>query len=178
MTISRREFVGLAGGIAVWLAASPAELKSASTSTDTQPFRALSPEQARTFEAFAAQVIPSEPGSPGAREANVVRFADNALSSFASDQRAAFLKALAVLPAGFATMPSARQVAAMRAMDKSKHEAFEILRAPVLAGMFANPEYGGNANKAGWRLIGFEDRFSWQPPFGFYDTPAEMARRD
>jgi hypothetical protein len=36
--------------------------------------------------------------------------------------------------------------------------------------MFADPAYGGNSDKVGWKLIGFEDRFAWQPPFGEYDV--------
>ena len=39
----------------------------------------------------------------------------------------------------------------------------------VLAGMLAFPEYGGNYNKIGWKWIGFDDRFSWAAPFGWYD---------
>ncbi len=35
--------------------------------------------------------------------------------------------------------------------------------------MFALPSYGGNRDKAGWHLIGFDDRHFWQPPFGYYD---------
>jgi hypothetical protein len=35
--------------------------------------------------------------------------------------------------------------------------------------MFAMPSYGGNRDKLGWALIGFQDRHSWQPPFGYYD---------
>jgi hypothetical protein len=31
------------------------------------------------------------------------------------------------------------------------------------------PKYGGNHDKAGWKLLGFEDRHVWQPPFGYYD---------
>jgi hypothetical protein len=35
--------------------------------------------------------------------------------------------------------------------------------------MFALPGYGGNRDAAGWKLIGFEDRHVFQPPFGHYD---------
>ena len=38
------------------------------------------------------------------------------------------------------------------------------------AGMFAMPSRGGNRNKAGWKLIGFKDQFSWASPYGWYDT--------
>ena len=31
------------------------------------------------------------------------------------------------------------------------------------------PAYGGNRDGVGWKLIGFEDRHVFQPPFGYYD---------
>jgi len=54
-------------------------------------------------------------------------------------------------------------------LEKDKHPFFDALRGATIAGMFANPEYGGNHDKAGWKLIGFDDRFSWAEPFGWYD---------
>ena len=30
--------------------------------------------------------------------------------------------------------------------------------------------YGGNRDRVGWKLIGFEDRMAYQPPFGYYDA--------
>jgi hypothetical protein len=30
----------------------------------------------------------------------------------------------------------------------------------------------------GWKLVGFNDRFFWQEPFGFYDQPSEVSHRD
>ncbi|MEO5817232.1 MAG: gluconate 2-dehydrogenase subunit 3 family protein [Gemmatimonadaceae bacterium] len=184
-SLSRRRFVGLAGGVAVWFAAAPSHSHVVS---DTPMHRAerygiLTAEQAATFDAFASQVIPSEPGSPGAREAKVTHFADNGLASFAKDQRPDFGKALAALDAGagatgFASLTPARQVEVMREFERTNRGAFETLRAPVIAGMFANPSYGGNAGKVGWKLIGFEDRFSWQAPFGYYDQLAEAKRRE
>jgi gluconate 2-dehydrogenase gamma chain len=190
--LSRRHFLGVAGSLAVWLAASPADLLAASAD-DTlgaapPRLRVLTASQAASFDAFAAQIIPSEPGSPGAREANVTRFADNALASFAAEQRPAFTKALAALDAGaatlvpgaagFAALTAPQQITVLRTMDKADHDAFETLRIPVLAGMFANPSYGGNAGKVGWKLIGFEDRFFWAPPFGFYDRDEEVQRHE
>jgi hypothetical protein len=53
---------------------------------------------------------------------------------------------------------------------------FALLRYLVAAGMFSDPSYGGNRDRAGWALLGFEDRFAWQPPFGFYDRDAHGAR--
>jgi gluconate 2-dehydrogenase gamma chain len=180
--LSRRRFLGVAGGVAAWLVAVPPDL-FASSAEPTRGYKVLTFEQAATFDAFAAQVIPSEPGSPGAREANVTQFADNGLAGFAKEQRPEFEKALAALSAhsgatSFATMTSTRQIEVMRGFDQANHAAFEVLRAPVIAGMFANPSYGGNAGKVGWKLLGFEDRFFWQEPFGYYDQPAEAKRRE
>ena len=36
--------------------------------------------------------------------------------------------------------------------------------------MFALPEYGGNQNLVGDKLIGFEDHLGWTTPFGHYDA--------
>jgi hypothetical protein len=41
--------------------------------------------------------------------------------------------------------------------------------------MFASPKHGGNFNKAGWKLIGFEDTLNFKPPFGYYDAAALKA---
>jgi len=46
---------------------------------------------------------------------------------------------------------------------------FLLLRRLTMVGVLADPTYGGNTDKGGWRAIGFEDRFVWQPPFGAYD---------
>jgi gluconate 2-dehydrogenase gamma chain len=40
----------------------------------------------------------------------------------------------------------------------------------TMVGMFSLPSYGGNIEKIGWRLIGFDDSHVWQPPFGYYDA--------
>jgi hypothetical protein len=47
---------------------------------------------------------------------------------------------------------------------------FELLRTHTLYGFLGNPSYGGNRDRAGWKLIGFEDRMAYQPPFGYYDA--------
>jgi len=184
--LSRRRFLGVAGGVAAWLVAAPPDLFAtidAAPAEGAGRYKVLNTAQVTAFDAFAAQVIPSEPGSPGAREARVTLFADRALAGFAREQRPDFEKALAALnlragKGGFAALTSTRQIEVMREMDRADHGAFETLRAPVIAGMFANPSYGGNAGKAGWNLLGFKDQFSWQEPFGFYDQRAEISNRD
>ena len=140
--------------------------------------RALSAEQTRDLEALTALIIPTD-DTPGAREARVVDFITRGLGSFAADQRALFERGLADLnrraaardPAGkaFADFGVQAQQTMAQELETEKSEFFEAVRVATIAGFFANPEYGGNAGKAGWRLIGFEDKFGWQPPFGYYD---------
>jgi gluconate 2-dehydrogenase gamma chain len=188
MTTSRRAFLGTIGGAgAVWLTASWAERLeaggyAAQVSDDPRPpFVNLSAADAADLEAMAAQIIPTD-DTPGAREARVIYFIDRALGTFARAEKPALEKGLAALrlqvarmyprprPApAFAALDGTRQLAVMRIMEKSHPEFFGAVRQATIAGMFSNPEYGGNHQKSGWKLIGFEDRFSWQAPFGWYD---------
>jgi gluconate 2-dehydrogenase gamma chain len=153
----------------------------------------LTPAQAADIDAASSQIIPSD-DTPGAHEAGVVYFFDKSLATWAADQRPGFLAGLDELhrragaagptqagatrsanvpqAATFARLSGDQQREVLTAMEKDKHPFFFMLRGATVTGMFANPEYGGNADKAGWKLIGFDDRFSWAPPFGWYDANA------
>ena len=129
---------------------------------------------------MAAQIIPTDE-TPGAREAHVVYFMDQALATYAKQRREPVTKGLTELRSrtakmfrakSFASLNSAQQITLLTALEKEKSPFFEEIRAATIAGMFANPEYGGNTNKLGWKMIGFDDRFSWGPPFGWYDRDA------
>lgn len=125
------------------------------------------------LEAFTAILIPTD-DTPGAREARVVDFIDRALTSFAADQRALFETGLADLnaragAAGFPALPAADAIALLAALEAEGSPFFEAVRVATITGYLANPEYGGNAGKVGWQAIGFDDRFVWSAPFGWYD---------
>jgi gluconate 2-dehydrogenase gamma chain len=181
--ISRRLFLMQSGAglSAAWLAARWPDITAAAQHAHQAQHAAapskldfFTPEQAVEIEAAAAQIIPSD-DSPGAREARVIYFIDRALTTFDSDQQPLYKKGLAVLQARarragkakFSEMDSARQVAALKQIEKSPF--FQQLRTHTIMGFLANPEYGGNHQQAGWKHIGFEDHFSFAPPFGFYD---------
>ena len=130
------------------------------------------------MRAFAAQIIPSDDGSPGAEEAGAVHFVDHALGmpSFAASvpvirNGLADLDARArAIDAGktFATLSGGQQVALMRTIE---HEPFfTAARALVVIGTFADPSYGGNKDGAGWMMIGVDRRPSYSAPFGWYDA--------
>jgi gluconate 2-dehydrogenase gamma chain len=184
--LSRRSFLATVGGsaAAIWFTAEAKDLIAAgahAAQSARPPFQVLSAADALDLEAATSQIMPTD-DTPGAREARVVYFIDKSLATFAADQRDTFSKGVQELRAraakqqrgakSFAALSDANQHAVLDAMQKAKHPFFTALRNATLAGMFANPEYGGNFEKTGWKLIGFNDQFSWAAPFGWYDRNA------
>lgn len=146
-------------------------------------FEFFSPEQAVEIEAMAAQIIPSD-DTPGAREARIIYFIDRALTTFDRDKQALYTQGLKDLQAQtrelfpnanrFSDLTPAQQIQVLKAIEKT--EFFELVRYHTIVGFLANPEYGGNHNKIGWKLIGFEDTFYFEPPFGFYDRDYKQGQ--
>jgi gluconate 2-dehydrogenase gamma chain len=146
----------------------------------------LSEAEAADIEAVAAHIIPTD-DTPGAREAGVVYFIDRALATFlsqlASDYRAQLAQFQATFHArhpattSFASLPAEQQIEYLQAVDRTPF--FDTTRLLTLLGMFSMPSHGGNRNGVGWKLIGFEDRHFFRPPFGYYDRgyPGFVADR-
>jgi gluconate 2-dehydrogenase gamma chain len=183
--LSRRNFVAAvgSGAAAVWLTAEARVLfaagaRAAAAAQAQTPFKVLTTDQVADLDAATSRIIPSD-GSPGAREANVVRFIDESLAGWAKGQRedvnklVVELRRLAAVKhkgaKSFAALTAAEQDAVIATMEKAKGPHFWDLRGMAISGMFADPKYGGNANKSGWKLLGFDDQFSWAAPFGWYD---------
>jgi gluconate 2-dehydrogenase gamma chain len=182
---TRRGFLGTvsAGVGGAWVAANwPAIASAASHAANavaargTVRFRSLSPEDAVELEAMTVRILPSDDG-PGAREAGAIYFIDRALETFLRDQRPLVTSGLVGLGAAvaarhpgissFSALSPAEQDDMLRAIEGG--DFFALVRRATIAGFLANPSYGGNRDTVGWRWIGFEDRFVWQPPFGYYD---------
>lgn len=183
--IARRQFLqeSATAITAVWLTAAlggaaGVSALSCAPADDHSKWQTFTEADAAEIAAVAALIIPSDV-TPGAREAGVIDFIDRALSSFAREQRPLFAAGLADLAhraAGahpgaksFASLDASQQAEILHQLEQSKSEFFTAMLAATAAGMFANPEYGGNRDKIGWKLIGFDDRFFWQEPFGYYD---------
>ncbi len=133
-------------------------------------FAVLTPTEARDVEAIAAQIFPTDE-TPGASEAGVVFFIDKALEGFAAQALQPVRQGLEELRTEwgpFVELPYERQTELLRDMETTPF--FATIRTLTVMGMFANPSYGGNRAKVGWGLLGFEDRYVWQPPFGVYDA--------
>ncbi|MGH9660048.1 MAG: gluconate 2-dehydrogenase subunit 3 family protein, partial [Bryobacteraceae bacterium] len=156
----------------IMLAAQGAQLASA----QRQPFRSLSSSDAAEIEALTAQIIPST-DSPGAREAHVVYFIDQALATFDRHKRDVYANGLpAVQEKRRELFPGSQSIAALNPDQQisllgaiEKTPFFETLRTHTVMGFLANPEYGGNRNQTGWKHIGFQSSHHFAPPFGYYD---------
>jgi gluconate 2-dehydrogenase gamma chain len=136
----------------------------------TERFARLSPDEARTMRAFAAQILPSEPGSPGAEEAGVVYFVDRAFGDpFFADQVPLVRAGVAQLQArGFAALSGERQRAIMHEVE---HEPwFAAARTLVIIGTFSDPSHGGNRDGVGAHIVRMEHRMSYAAPYGWYDA--------
>jgi len=151
----------------------------------TEQFTHLTPAEARAMRAFAAQILPSEAGSPGAEEAGVVYFVDRAFGdpSFA-DTVPVVRAGLAALDAraraagtrhGFASLSHDDQAAMLRRI--ANEPFFAAARSLVLIGTFADSSYGGNRGGAGLMMMGMEHRPSYTAPFGWYDAQSAAEHR-
>jgi gluconate 2-dehydrogenase gamma chain len=193
---SRRGFLlqTLTGAGAAWLAAAWPEVLAArqhahhtmgavaaGAAAKLEYFTAA---QAAEVEAISALIIPTT-DTPGAREAGVVYFIDRGLHTFAADQQKSFSDALAAVDAkrkelfpasaDFVSLTVEQQTAILKAIEETP--AFGDLQFATVAGFLCNPEDGGNRDRVGWKLVGFEPAGTHTPPFGYYDAEyaAEQA---
>ena len=188
-TKSRRSFLVSTGGLftTAWLGTQWAAISAAAHHADDMAaadlaaapawkgFQFLTDAESKDVDAIADQIVPGG-ATPGAREAHAVYFIDRALSTFFAAWSAEFRRGLSGFQASFqAAHPgvpcgaasSDTQIAFLKTVDRTPY--FETMRLLTVLGMFSSPKYGGNSAGSGWKLMGFEDRHAFTPPFGYYD---------
>ena len=183
--ISRREILrsaGLAGAAAVAgpaaivpaVAVAPpaaAQAPAPRAAGRREPFEHLTSAEADLLDAIVDRLIPSDAHGPGAREAGVMRYIDRALGGALASSRPAYAAGLAALDqyakatrgSGFLELtPGDRdsvlidvETGAARGFQGSSAQFFALVLAHTRQGMFGDPYYGGNANFAGWDLLGY-----------------------
>jgi gluconate 2-dehydrogenase gamma chain len=197
--LNRRDFLLRtgAGFSAAWITANWAALLSAATHAHnaakaaTPPkFEFFAPEEAAEVEAIAARIIPTD-DSPGAREAGVVYFIDRSLATFAADNQKTYREGLPELQARvkevfpstskFSGLTAEQQDAVLHSFDeggpttrpamraRGAQDFFETIRVHTIQGFLIAPEFGGNRDGIGWKVIGREREHTFQSPFGYYD---------
>lgn len=183
---SRREFL-TSGGVALsagWIALNmPALLAAGETAQANKEaaaaYQNITSEQATELGAFADQIIPPD-DTPGAVDMGVVYFMDYAFGTFMAGPKPMMeggliewnQKAHDMNPEveRFSELSLADQTTLLKAEEQGP--LFGMLSMLVLWGTFSSPEYGGNRDGQGWKLIGFDKQHAWQPPFGYYDAQA------
>jgi hypothetical protein len=179
--LSRRQFLLAGSGLfgTAWLAAQwPAIAQAAhhaeAAAAAPSGFVFLDPAQAADVEALCAQIVPSG-ATPGAKEAHAVYFIDQSLASYFGGMAADFRAGLSDFQhqfaarghGAFASASADQQHAFLSSVDRTPF--FEMTRFLTILGMFSSPQYGGNFQGSGWKLLGFVDQHAFAPPFGYYD---------
>ena len=181
MLLSRRSWLRSSIGVALSaeFAAAQQHAHDAVSSKKPPAITSLDDAAAADVRAIAAQIVPSDDG-PGAEEAGVIFFIDRALATFDADKKSDYRTGLAEWNASRSKLfPDSKTIAALEAAHlqdliraNEKTAFFELIRTHTMQGFLGSPIYGGNRNKVGWKLVGFEDRMAWEPPFGAYDAEA------
>jgi hypothetical protein len=190
---SRRSFLvnSVTGLNAAWVAANyPGILaaqeyvRQATQTGQLPPLAFFTGAQAAEIDAMTAQIIPADE-TPGAREAHCLYFIDRALSTFARRSQPAYIQGLQDLQsktqqlypdAGkFSALTSEQQIRTLTEMEKTPF--FNMVRTHTVIGFLARPVHGGNYDKIGWKLIGYDDSLNHKPPFGYYDAQPQPRRQ-
>lgn len=166
---------GLAAGVGVgWLAtltgcvngARRARTTATPTSATTGPTRVLSAAEWRTLDAALDVMLPSGPGSPGARDVNGIGYLDAALADRDTEAGdAALVRAGAAWlddaarrggAAHFAAAPPDGRESALRAVTARKRGPDWVLLVLMfgLEALLGDPVHGGNPGEIGWRWLG------------------------
>ena len=148
-------------------------------------FAVLSSGEARDFAAIAARIIPTT-DTPGATEAGVIHFIDRAFAAEMSGQLDAARNGLEAFNNALTAEHGETR---LDELDEDVQDAFlasressplfQMMRALTIFGFFSMPKHGGNRDKVGWELVGFEgDHGPWTYPFGYYDAQVHTGNED
>jgi gluconate 2-dehydrogenase alpha chain len=143
--------------------------------TDSSPpgraFIALNAAEAETLEAFFERLFPADEYGPGATSIGVVKYLDRALSgpyahhleTYRLSVIALDRQAQSLYGRSFVNADSGEQQDLITLLEQgsanqfravSAKTFFELARSHLQEGLFADPIYGGNRNKSGWRVLG------------------------
>jgi gluconate 2-dehydrogenase gamma chain len=150
-------------------------------SNEQQPpsLRVLSRDEAETLELIADRIFPKT-ATPGAVEIGAINYIDIALARdyaalvplYRQGLRAVNRYARAKFGRVFQSLDDELRDAVLLAFEagsiadfKNAAEFFETVRCHILEGVFCEPQYGGNKDMMGWRLVDFPGQ-----QFGYADA--------
>ena len=145
----------------------------------TRKFTVLAPDEVETLAAIAERIFPKT-DTPGAVEIGAVDYIDLALAGDYAPLAPLYRQGLLFVDrhartkfgALFADLPDEQKDAVLVDFEagavagfKKAAEFFETVRYHVLEGIFCEPQYGGNKDMIGWRLVNFPGQ-----QFGYTDA--------
>ncbi len=131
----------------------------------------LNPVEIATVEAIFERLFPADGDGPGARDIGAAAYLDLALAGALKSFTSAYRSGLAAIDGAsksvagdsfrFLAAPEQDQLLGMlqngdlpEPFPVPQTEFFVLMRQHCLEGLFADPLYGGNRNKSGWKAIG------------------------
>jgi gluconate 2-dehydrogenase gamma chain len=150
-----------------------------STKDNAGRFGVLTPAEGETLGAIADRIFPKT-DTPGAVEIGVLSYIDIALAGdyaplvplYQRGLRAIERFAQAKFAERFSDLTEEQKDAVLAELEagsvrgfKKAAEFFETVRYHVLEGVFCEPQYGGNKDMIGWRLVNFPGQ-----QFGYADA--------
>ena len=142
-------------------------------------FNVLAQDEAETLELIADRIFPKT-DTPGAVEIGAINYIDIALGGdyaallplYRRGIRAVNRHARAKFGGPFRSLSDELRDTVLTAFEqgliiefKNAAEFFETVRCHVLEGVFCEPQYGGNKDMIGWRLVNFPGQ-----QFGYADA--------
>lgn len=136
--------------------------------------------QRATIEAATGRIIPRD-RDPGAIEAGVIDYIENALGGYDAECLPLYINGVAELDRLGREMFHAKTFTALQApqqdqllthLEKNESPFLASLIEHTMQGFYGDPRHGGNRDRASWKMIGFPGPAhpaGYQPPFGWYD---------
>jgi hypothetical protein len=172
METSRRDFVYLFSALAF---TPPAELLASQGKVAQKPLASFSPQEKEDLGNLCEQIFPKDE-FPGAKELGAVLFLENILSQAHPEWWSVYHAGLAstgksaqrIYKRGFSQSSFEEQTTLLKQMERGDlpiedwpegqpSEFFNLIRDHTLQAMYSHPKYGGNKDKAAWKMIGYED---------------------
>jgi gluconate 2-dehydrogenase gamma chain len=180
-TVTRRQLLQGATLVGTAVAVAPAALldpnvaQAAEAAPAAMPareaFENLTAAESELLERIVERLIPSDEHGPGAKEARVAHYIDRALGGGLAASRQTYASGIAALDR-YSQSSRGKRFLELSGTDQdsvlidcetggatgfigSSAQFFAMLLSHTRQGMFGDPYYGGNANFAGWDLIGY-----------------------
>jgi gluconate 2-dehydrogenase gamma chain len=156
------------------------EEKISAEKAETTGGGALTESEFKVVEAIAGRIVPAT-DTPGAIEAGAANYIDQALAGPYQPQLGAYQRGIeelerscaAALGKSFCAFDAAHQDAMLEKLEAGEIEDvtdgtqfFDLVRRHVMEGLFCEPNYGGNRDLIGWKLVGFPgQRYGYDDPY-------------